>query len=175
MHIRNVGRAAAPWAAALQEQADNLPRGGAFFSASCFHLFGQHQDWWISLATGRVSVSITLRRLSSKHYHHLQVLVRPPQIHCSHRPQKRHKVENTSALQDASKQALDQQNSLLLKRYVCQIYSCHMGQWRSGCNADHCHKRQPHQYLNQDGNKWTSKTCNLDQEAVADAEVVADS
>ena len=157
MHIRNVGRAASPRAAALQEQADNLPRVGSFFSASCFHLCGQHQDWWISLATGAGSVSITLRRLPPKHCHHSQLLVRPPQIHCSHRPQKRHEVENTASLQDVSHQTLDQHASLLQKRYVCRTNK--LLKPLSGGDGDSCHTSQPRQYLNQNGNKRTSTTC----------------
>ena len=116
--------------AALQEQADNLPRAGSFFSASCFHLCGQHQDWWLSFATGPGSVPTTLRRLPPKHCHHSQVVVRQnslPSKLCaccrwhSRAPclAARHEVENTSSLKDVSKQALDQHVSPLQKRYVC--------------------------------------------------------
>ena len=76
MQIRNFGLPAAPRTAALQEQSDNLPGVGSFFSASCFHLCGQHQDWWLSLATGIGSVPTTLRRLLPKHCHRPQVLAR---------------------------------------------------------------------------------------------------
>ena len=83
--------------------------------------------------------------------------MRPPQIHCSHRPQKRHEVENTSSLQDVSKQPLDQHASPLQKRYVCRIYN--LLKPRSGCDGDGT--RQPRQYLNQNGTTRTSKTCNV--------------
>ena len=73
---RNIISSGSSSSAALQEQADNLPRAGSFFSASCFHLCGQHQDWWLSLATGPGSVPTTLRRLPPKHCHHSQVLAR---------------------------------------------------------------------------------------------------
>ena len=155
MQIRNVGLPAAPRPAALQEQADNLPRVVPSISASRFHLYGQRRDWWLSHSTLFGSVLTTLRRLPPKHCHHSQVLVRPPHIHCSHRPQKRHEVENTSSLQDVSKQPLDQHASPLHKRYVCRIDN--LLKPRSGCDGDGT--RQPRQYLNQNGNRRTSKTC----------------
>ena len=94
-----------------------------------------------------------------KCWHHSQVLVRPPQIHCSHRPQKRYEVDNTSSLQDVSKQPLGRRASALQKRYVCRTYNLLKPQ--SGCDSDSCHTRQPRQYLNQNGNRRTSKTCNV--------------
>ena len=76
MRIRNVELPAAPRPAALQEQADNLPRVVPSISASRFHLYGQRRDWWLSHSTLFGSVPTTLRRLPPKHCHHSQVLVR---------------------------------------------------------------------------------------------------
>ena len=163
MQIRNVGLPAAPRTTALQEQAGNLSRVGSLFSASCFHLCGQHQDWWLSLATGCGSVPTTLRRLPPKHCHHSQVVVRQnslPSKLCaccrwhSRAPclAARHEVENTSSLQDVSKHALDQHVSPLQKRYVCQTYNL----------------LRPRQYLNQNGKKRTSRTYNRCPSAPSD-------